>query len=244
VVLFRHVLRNALIPIITSAGGYLPYVFLGSLVFESFFGIPGLGAYVIEAIGKQDFAIVRTMVFVGSAALHRHLHPDRHRLHVGGPACAWPDLTHELGVSVMPKFVSCGPTWPCGCCRRQWSPTGGRVAQANLVPTGARCSATRRPGSSLVLWPAWCDAADSVHYRRAAATGGRAGQRQGGLRHPHRSLLDAGAARTVVQSRESTYSAPAGLPVSFTKESQRGGGPSNGAPPAAVRRRPPDRPGQ
>jgi peptide/nickel transport system permease protein len=65
-VLFRHVLRNAMIPIITSMGGYLPYVFMGSLVFESFFGIPGLGAYVIEAIGKQDFAIVRTMVFVGS----------------------------------------------------------------------------------------------------------------------------------------------------------------------------------
>jgi peptide/nickel transport system permease protein len=65
-VLSRHVLRNALIPIVTSAGGYLPYVFLGSLVFESFFGIPGLGAYAIEAISKQDFAIVRTMVFVGS----------------------------------------------------------------------------------------------------------------------------------------------------------------------------------
>ena len=65
-VMFRHVLRNALIPIITSAGSYLPYVFLGSLVFESFFGLPGLGAYVIEAIGKQDFAVVRTMVFVGS----------------------------------------------------------------------------------------------------------------------------------------------------------------------------------
>jgi peptide/nickel transport system permease protein len=65
-VLYRHVLRNALIPIITSAGSYLPYVFLGSLVFESFFGLPGLGAYVIEAIGKQDFAVVRTMVFLGS----------------------------------------------------------------------------------------------------------------------------------------------------------------------------------
>ncbi|HEV7915806.1 MAG TPA: ABC transporter permease [Albitalea sp.] len=65
-VLFRHVLRNALIPIITSAGSYLPYVFLGSLVFESFFGIPGLGAYVIDAITGQDFAIVRSMVFVGS----------------------------------------------------------------------------------------------------------------------------------------------------------------------------------
>jgi peptide/nickel transport system permease protein len=65
-VLFRHVFKNALIPIITSAGSYLPYVFLGSLVFESFFGIPGLGAYVIDAISGQDFAIVRTMVFIGS----------------------------------------------------------------------------------------------------------------------------------------------------------------------------------
>jgi len=65
-VLTRHVLRNALIPIITSAGSYLPYVFLGSLVFESFFGLPGLGAYVIDAIAKQDFAVVRTMVFLGS----------------------------------------------------------------------------------------------------------------------------------------------------------------------------------
>ena len=66
-VLVRHVLRNALIPVITSAGSYLPYVFLGSLVFESFFGLPGLGAYVIDAISRQDFAIVRTMVFLGSA---------------------------------------------------------------------------------------------------------------------------------------------------------------------------------
>ena len=66
VVLFRHVLRNALIPIVTSAGSYLPYVFLGSLVFESFFGIPGLGAFVIDAITGQDFAIVRSMVFLGA----------------------------------------------------------------------------------------------------------------------------------------------------------------------------------
>ena len=65
-VLGRHVLRNALMPIVTSAGSYLPYVFLGSLVFESFFGIPGLGAFVIEAIAGQDFAIVRSMVFIGA----------------------------------------------------------------------------------------------------------------------------------------------------------------------------------
>jgi peptide/nickel transport system permease protein len=65
-VLLRHVLRNAWIPILTSAGSYLPYVFLGSLVFESFFGIPGLGAFTIEAISGQDFAIVRSMVFLGA----------------------------------------------------------------------------------------------------------------------------------------------------------------------------------
>ena len=66
VVLFRHVLRNALIPILTSAVAVLPLVFLGSLVFEWFFGIPGLGGYTIDAINAQDFAIVRSMVFVGS----------------------------------------------------------------------------------------------------------------------------------------------------------------------------------
>lgn len=65
-VLLRHVLRNAWIPILTSAGSYLPYVFMGSLVFESFFGIPGLGAFTIEAISGQDFAIVRSMVFLGA----------------------------------------------------------------------------------------------------------------------------------------------------------------------------------
>jgi peptide/nickel transport system permease protein len=65
-ILFKHILRNALIPIITNAGSYLPYVFMGSLVVESFFGIPGLGSYVIDAIGGQDFAIVRSMVFIGS----------------------------------------------------------------------------------------------------------------------------------------------------------------------------------
>lgn len=65
-VLMGHVLRNALLPILTSLGSYLPYVFMGSLVFESFFGIPGLGSLVIEAIASQDFAIVRSMVFIGA----------------------------------------------------------------------------------------------------------------------------------------------------------------------------------
>ena len=66
VVLFRHVLRNTWLPVLTHVSALLPYAFLGSIVFESFFGIPGLGTYVIEAISGQDFAIVHVMVFLGS----------------------------------------------------------------------------------------------------------------------------------------------------------------------------------
>jgi peptide/nickel transport system permease protein len=64
--MFRHVLRNALIPILTGVVVVLPLLFLGSLLTESFFGIPGLGSYTIDAISMQDFAIVRVMVFLGS----------------------------------------------------------------------------------------------------------------------------------------------------------------------------------
>ena len=66
VVLFKHVLRNAMIPVITNVFTIFPILFLGSIVFESFFGIPGLGSYTIEAIGQQDFAVVRSMVFLGA----------------------------------------------------------------------------------------------------------------------------------------------------------------------------------
>ena len=63
---YRHVLRNALIPILTGVVVILPLLFLGSLITESFFSIPGLGSYTIDAINRQDFAIVRSMVFLGS----------------------------------------------------------------------------------------------------------------------------------------------------------------------------------
>ena len=65
-VLFRHVLRNALIPILTGVVVVIPLLFMGSLLTESFFGIPGLGSYTIDAIAAQDFAVVRAMVFIGS----------------------------------------------------------------------------------------------------------------------------------------------------------------------------------
>jgi peptide/nickel transport system permease protein len=66
IVLFRHVLKNAMIPILTGVVVVLPLLFMGSLITESFFGIPGLGSYTIDAINSQDFAVVRAMVFLGS----------------------------------------------------------------------------------------------------------------------------------------------------------------------------------
>lgn len=65
-VLWRHVLTNGMIPILTGVVVVIPTLFLGSLLTESFFGIPGLGSYTIDAINAQDFAVVRAMVFIGS----------------------------------------------------------------------------------------------------------------------------------------------------------------------------------
>ncbi len=65
-VLFQHVLKNAMIPILTGVVWVIPLLFIGSLVMESFFGIPGLGSYTIDAISSQDFGIVRAIVFLGS----------------------------------------------------------------------------------------------------------------------------------------------------------------------------------
>ncbi len=65
-VLFAHVLRNGFLPILTGVVVVIPTLFMGSLIMESFFGIPGLGSYTIDAINAQDFSIVKAMVFLGS----------------------------------------------------------------------------------------------------------------------------------------------------------------------------------
>ena len=65
-VLFVHVLKNGMIPILTGVVVVIPLLFMGSLLTESFFSIPGLGSYTIDAISSQDFSIVRSMVFIGS----------------------------------------------------------------------------------------------------------------------------------------------------------------------------------
>ncbi|MBI5430894.1 MAG: ABC transporter permease [Nitrosomonadales bacterium] len=65
-VMFTHVLKNAMIPVLTGVVVVIPLLFMGSLLTESFFGIPGLGSYTIDAINAQDFSVVRAMVFLGS----------------------------------------------------------------------------------------------------------------------------------------------------------------------------------
>jgi peptide/nickel transport system permease protein len=65
-VLNGHVLRNGMLPILTGVVVVIPTLFMGSLIMESFFGIPGLGSYTIDAINAQDFSIVKAMVFIGS----------------------------------------------------------------------------------------------------------------------------------------------------------------------------------
>jgi len=64
--MWHHILRNALLPILTRVVTSIPFLFVGSLLFENFFGIPGLGALTVEAINGNDFSTLRTMVYIGA----------------------------------------------------------------------------------------------------------------------------------------------------------------------------------
>ncbi len=61
-VIYKHALPNALMPIITVAGGRLAHIFGGSVIVETVFSIPGVGSYMIDAINKRDYPIVRGSV--------------------------------------------------------------------------------------------------------------------------------------------------------------------------------------
>jgi peptide/nickel transport system permease protein len=65
-IMARHVFRNSLIPLLTRVILAIPFLFMGSLLLESFFGIPGLGAITVDAIQGNDFSVLRTMVYIGS----------------------------------------------------------------------------------------------------------------------------------------------------------------------------------
>lgn len=63
-VLFKHALKNAMIPILTAEVLGIPFLIMGNLMLEQFFSIPGLGNYTIEALNQQDFAVIRSMVYL------------------------------------------------------------------------------------------------------------------------------------------------------------------------------------
>lgn len=65
-ILFGHLLKNAMIPILTSVVMAIPFLFMGSLLMESFFGIPGLGYLTVQAINNNDFSTVSAMVYISS----------------------------------------------------------------------------------------------------------------------------------------------------------------------------------
>jgi peptide/nickel transport system permease protein len=60
-VLFKHVLRNAMIPILTNIGLQLPSIFVGSFLIEVFFSIPGLGREVLLAVNRSDFPVIQAV---------------------------------------------------------------------------------------------------------------------------------------------------------------------------------------
>jgi hypothetical protein len=178
VVLFRHVLRNALIPIITSAGAYLPYVFMGSLVFESFFGIPGLGSFVIEAIGRAGLRHRAHDGLPGLGAVHRQQRADRHRLHVGRPARA----AVLRGRPWISSSSCCGPTWRCGCCSRRIAAYGRACARhaapaRHLAPKVLRDPAALCSALVLLLfWASRCSTACTSAARCLPVPGQAAGK--------------------------------------------------------------------
>ena len=65
-VLLRHVLRNSLIPVVTNVSLSVPFLFAGSILLESFYGIPGLGGLGLNAVNSSDFAMVRAVVIIGA----------------------------------------------------------------------------------------------------------------------------------------------------------------------------------
>jgi peptide/nickel transport system permease protein len=65
-VLFKHVLKNAMIPILTTIVLAIPFLFLGALLLERFFGIPGIGYLMVEAIGSRDYFVINAMTYISA----------------------------------------------------------------------------------------------------------------------------------------------------------------------------------
>ncbi|OWY40144.1 peptide ABC transporter permease [Xenophilus sp. AP218F] len=76
-VLFKHVLRNALIPVVTAVMMSLPFLILGSMLLERFFGIPGMGNELLNAVDKSDFPVIKAItISIAGAAMVFNLLAD------------------------------------------------------------------------------------------------------------------------------------------------------------------------
>ncbi|MDR3426265.1 MULTISPECIES: ABC transporter permease [Silvimonas] len=77
VVMLKHVLRNALIPVVTTVMMSLPYMLIGALVLETFFSIPGMGNAVVIAVNNSDFPIIKAItVYIALATMIFNLLAD------------------------------------------------------------------------------------------------------------------------------------------------------------------------
>ena len=229
-VLFRHVLRNAMLPILTSTVAALPLLFMGSLIAESFFGIPGLGSYTIDAINAQDFSIVRAMVFLGASLYIVGLILADISYTLADPAC--------VSVAAMPKIVLLWTDialWlmALGC----WPTPGTCAAVRRCAPPGGVSRATRRPCSAVILAAfVIVGLLDSVHYRPLLPPAPGAPADAAPAYAPVvRSALDGLLDGSVLTSPEKTYSTPLAV-RQFTKGNHAGGRQAGARFPAAARR--------
>lgn len=76
-IMLKHVLRNAMIPIITSIMMSLPFLMVGALLLERFFGIPGMGNEVVNAVEKSDFPVIKAItIYIALATMAFNLLAD------------------------------------------------------------------------------------------------------------------------------------------------------------------------
>jgi peptide/nickel transport system permease protein len=64
--MFRHVLKNCMLPILTSLVVSIPFLILGSLLLERFFGIPGLGSLMVNSVSDRDVPLIAGLTFLTS----------------------------------------------------------------------------------------------------------------------------------------------------------------------------------
>jgi peptide/nickel transport system permease protein len=65
-ILFKHVLKNAMIPVLTVTVLSIPFLITGSLLLEMYFGIPGMGNMMLNAVNNHDYPVIRTLVYIYS----------------------------------------------------------------------------------------------------------------------------------------------------------------------------------